>query len=74
MKKNLDLIYGIIEGEVKRTILKIFPDIESSFTQRKNYDEYFFDMIDVEVTIDIIEQLVDSNFKVTIDSYDITIE
>jgi hypothetical protein len=64
MTKTFKLVvesrYGVVGGEEMRDIVSIFPEAESSFTQRKQYDEYYFNSgIKVEVTMDKIVSLTD---------------
>lgn len=47
---------GIIEGDIKRDIEKIFPQSTSHFRQRKQYDEYYFTGFDVELEIEHINK------------------
>lgn len=58
MKRTLEL-EGIITGELMRDIIKIFPETKDSFTQRKNYDEYYYDETVVEVDLERIERVND---------------
>jgi hypothetical protein len=52
--------YGVVGGDEMRDIISIFPEVEASFTQRKQYDEYYFNSgIKVEVTMDKIVSLTD---------------
>jgi hypothetical protein len=62
--KTFELIvesrYGVVGGDEMRDIISIFPEAEASFTQRKQYDEYYFNSgIKVEVTMDKIVSLTD---------------
>ncbi len=66
MKRILNLEQGIIVGDTVRDILEVFPELESRFRQRKTYDEYYFDGANVEFTIDIIENLNQLGFNVSI--------
>jgi hypothetical protein len=66
MKRILHLEQGIIGGDTVRDILRVFPEIENRFRQRKTYDEYYFDEATVELTIDIIGSLNQLGFKVSI--------
>ena len=74
MKRILILKQGIIDGDTVRDILKVFPDIENSFKQRKDYDEYYFYNAHVELTIDTITKLNNLGFSVTIDSTEVVID
>ena len=55
---------GIIEGDAKR-LLEPYVD-GRLFSQRKTYDEYYFDEATVELTIDVIGSLNQLGFKVSI--------
>ena len=57
MKRMLEHKDGIISGVDVRDMIKVFPHIEDRFKQRKSYDEYYFDALEVDVTIEQIEQL-----------------
>jgi hypothetical protein len=57
MKRILKYEHGIISGDDVRDILRIFPEIEDKFRQRKSYDEYYFDSVEVDVDIEQIDQL-----------------
>ncbi|MFW6220029.1 MAG: hypothetical protein ACOC33_04240 [bacterium] len=66
MKRKLQLLMGIIPGDMVRDILEVFPQIEDKFRQRKTYDEYYFDDTQVELTIEIINSLNQLGFVVNI--------
>ncbi len=74
MKRVLMLDGGIINGEMVRDLISTFPESESAFRQRKQYDEYYFNGCDVEVTLEKIQQLNDMYYSVSISSEDILIE
>ena len=57
MKKLFKINQGIIGGEDKETIVKILPQLESQFKQRKQYWEYYFDEIVVDLTLEDLEEL-----------------
>jgi hypothetical protein len=65
MKRKLEL-QGITSGDTVRDILEVFPEIESSFEQRKQFDEYYFTQVEVELTIDKIESLTKLGFAISI--------
>ena len=73
LKRELELNDGIIEGTKMRRIIDIFPHLSTSFRQRKSYDEYYYDGAFVELSIDNINELNDSGFKVEILKYTISI-
>lgn len=73
MKRNLVFEQGIIEGDTVRDILEVFPEIESSFRQRKKYDEYYYDDTVVDLTIEVMEALNNKHYKLSITSDDVII-
>jgi hypothetical protein len=50
-------INGIVGGDMMRDILEIFPRLESKFTRRKQFDEFWFSDTDVDVDIDQLHSL-----------------
>lgn len=72
MVRKLEHKEGIISGVDVRDILKVFPQIEDKFRQRKTYDEYYFDGVDVKVNIKQITQLSEM-FSVNINWESITL-
>lgn len=66
MKRILNINQVVISGDSKRDIIEIFPNVENNFRQRKEFDEYYFDECSVDLTIDIIGNLNQLGFKVTI--------
>jgi len=73
LRRELELNEGIIEGSKVRRIINLFPYLANSFRQRKSYDEYFYDGGFIELSIDNINELNDSGFKVEISTYTISI-
>jgi hypothetical protein len=73
MKRQLNFSQGIISGDIVRSIVEVFPVIEDRFRQRKTYDEYYFDGATVEVTIEAIQSLNDSDMSVEINWEEIKI-
>jgi hypothetical protein len=74
MRRVLKFNSGIISGEFVREIIDKFPITEDSFLQRKQYDEYYYNLTEVELTIELINKLTDLGFKVIIDYESIIIE
>jgi hypothetical protein len=72
MVRKLEHKEGIISGVDVRDILKVFPQIEDKFRQRKTYDEYYFDEVDVDVNIKQLTQLSEM-FSVNINWESITL-
>lgn len=64
--KRILVLNTIVSGSDVRDILKVFPNIENSFKQRKHYDEYYFYNVEVELTIEIIQKLNDLCYGVEI--------
>jgi len=73
MKRTLQVEGGVIAGYNVRDILQVFPHIENSFRQRKQFDEYYFDAVEVEFTTEDIQKLNDNYFGVEISGDEITI-
>jgi len=59
MRKIIKFNQGVIAGYDARALIEIIPEVELQFTQRKQYDEYYFEPIEVELNIDQIEALAD---------------
>jgi len=68
MKRTLEFKKGIIDGETMRDVIDIFPQLEIQFTQRKSFDEYYFEPSQIELTIETIQKLNDLYFDVSIGS------
>lgn len=66
MKLELRFPSGIIRGEDMRDVISVFPEVEKSFKQRGNFDEYYFfdTFVDIENlnTINKLREL----FEITI--------
>lgn len=65
---------SLVDGEVMREILEIFPETKSNFRQRKHYDEYYFDAMIVNISINQIEDLNEMMYSVSVNLEDILIE
>lgn len=74
MRRNLQFKQAVISGDVVREIINIFPITENSFSQRKNYDEYYYNLTEVELSINDIEDLTKLGFILTINWESIIIE
>jgi hypothetical protein len=72
MVRILNFKDGIISGNEMRSVLEIFPQLESRFRQRKQYDEYYFDPIEVEVSIEQMH-LLSEEFLVAVNWESITL-
>ncbi len=49
MKSTLLFESGIVEGRDVRDASEVFPELKKSFTQRKNFDEYYYKETEVEL-------------------------
>jgi hypothetical protein len=68
MKKVITFKDGIIEGDVVRELQGIFPELRESFSQRKSYDEYYYNQTLVDIDIKDIEDLIDCYYRVEINN------
>ena len=66
-------INSIVGGDMMRGILEIFPGLESQFTQRKQFDEFWFSDTDVDVDIDQLHSLTSQITSVIINWEEIII-
>jgi len=64
--KRILVINGLLEGSIVRELSELIPNIESSFTQRKQFDEYYFNETEIDVTLDLIQKLNNMNYDVDI--------
>ena len=71
MKRILIFNDGIIEGVYVDFIVKLYPHLATNFTQRKQYDEYYYKEGEVELTINELDLLSDEFLKVVITCSDI---
>lgn len=57
---------GIIDGDKVRDICEVFGEkLFDSFKQRKTYDEYYYQYpVDIIVTTEHIQKLMDLNYKI----------
>jgi len=62
-----------VMGHDKLSIVDILPQLETSFRQRKQYFEYYFDETKIDITLDQIDQL-SNKFGIRISMDTITIE
>jgi hypothetical protein len=77
MIRRLEFKDGIIPGDIVRDMIKIFYDdgIDVAFQQRKSFDEYYCDRgkLNVELSLDKIQQLNDMFYEVKIGSKEVLI-
>lgn len=59
MKKVITFNQGIIGGEDMQAVLSVLPQLEHSFKQRKEFWEFYFEPMEVQLTIEDVEQLSD---------------
>ena len=57
MKKTLHFSSGIVNGSDMRELIKVLPEMEVLFRQRKSFDEYYFEEAEVELTIEHVSKL-----------------
>lgn len=62
MKRIIRFNEGIIDGDDMRDICKILPELSSMFKTRKNYDEYYFTEVEIEITLEKINRLSDEYY------------
>lgn len=55
--RHLRILPAVLGGEEKRFMVQTFPDLEHWFTQRKEFDEFFFEEGLVAISLDHIEEL-----------------
>lgn len=73
MKRILKFSEGIISGDDMRDAIEILPELEPNFRQRKQFDEYYFDSIEVELNLEKLEHL-SNMFSVKLNYDEITLE
>ena len=73
MKRTIRISQGIIAGYEADAIIEILPQLKDSFRQRKTYHEYYFDEVEVELTLETLDKLSDK-FTIVLDYEDLTIK
>ena len=71
MKRILRFNDGIIEGVYVDFIVKLYPHLATNFTQRKQYDEYYYKVGEIELTINDLDLLSNEFLKVIVTCSDI---
>jgi len=71
MKRILRFNDGIIEGVYVDFIVKLYPHLASNFTQRKQYEEYYYKECEVKLTINELNLLSNEFLKVIVTCSDI---
>ena len=72
MKRRIRFQESIIGGEDKLSIVKILPQINDSFRQRKTYFEYYFSETEIEITLEQLDKL-SNKFAIKVNFNDIVI-
>ena len=73
MPYNIELTDTLVSGYVMRELTKILPKL--IFAQRKQYDEYYFERSPkVELDLDLITDLTDHYYMITLDKDTLTIK
>lgn len=57
MKRIININTGVIGGYEKELIESILPQLSNSFRQRKEFWEYYFDAITIEITLEELDKL-----------------
>tara|TARA_R110000822_G_scaffold73252_2_gene176039 strand:- start:3261 stop:3485 length:225 start_codon:yes stop_codon:yes gene_type:complete len=73
MKRLIQFREGVIGGYEKERIEKILPTISNAFTQRKQYFEYYFEELWVELSLEDLEKL-STDFNIELGEFDLTIK
>lgn len=63
MKRIVRFNQGIISEYDKDALVDILPQLESSFRQRKQYFEYYFDNTEVDLSLEDVDR-ISNNFVV----------
>lgn len=71
--RNISFTSGIVSGDDMRDLLEILPELESSFTQRKGFDEYYFNSKPIQLDISHLGQL-SSMFSIRMNFAEIILE
>lgn len=73
MKRIITFDSGIIYGADMLVVIDILPQLKDCFTQRKTYFEYYFKPIEVDLTLDNINELSDK-FYIVLNYYELMIK
>ena len=57
MKRTIEINEGIIAGHDVDNIIDLIPQLKDSFRQRQQFNEYYFDETEVDITMDQLEEL-----------------
>ena len=65
MKREFRFAWGIVAGDLRDAVLEIIPELAPQFEQRKQFFEYYFEPIEVELSIEQLDRL-SKEFRVQI--------
>ena len=65
MKRKFSFTWGIVAGDLRDAVLEIIPELAPQFEQRKQFFEYYFEPIEVELSIEQLDRL-SKEFRVQI--------
>lgn len=71
--RNIRFTSGIVGGDDMRDLLEILPELEGSFTQRKSFDEYYFNSKSIQLDISQLGQL-SSMFSIRMNFAEVILE
>jgi len=74
IKRLLTFNDGIIDGDTMRVITEIFPETETSFTQRKRYDEYYYVVTNVIVSLEKLDVLSQQHYSAELSVYELRVK
>ena len=57
MKRTIEINEGIIMGYDVDNIIDLIPQLKDSFRQRQKFNEYYFDEIEIDITMDQLDEL-----------------
>lgn len=73
MRRLLRVNSGIVEGSDMLLLIEILPQLKNSFTQRKEFFEYYFQETWVDLTLESLEEL-SRGFYITLSEFEILVE
>jgi hypothetical protein len=57
MKRTIEINDAVVAGWEMENIVNIIPQLKDSFRQRQQFNEYYFDPTQVDITMDQLEEL-----------------
>ena len=57
MKRTIEINDSVVAGWDMENIVNIIPQLKDSFSQRKSFNEYYFDETEVDVNMEQLEAL-----------------